>query len=125
MKLFGVCGAVFGGLAVIAGAFAAHGLRGILPPERLAVFETAARYQMYHALALLAVSRLDSSRFSRLAGLLMIVGIGLFSGSLYAMSLWDIRWLGAVTPFGGLCFIAGWTCLAVAFLRSDVVARKV
>lgn len=104
-------------LAVIAGAFGAHALEGRLPPDLLAVFETAARYQMYHALSILliaaAADRLDS-RMANIAGWLFVAGIVLFAGSLYLMAFTGIRWLGAVTPLGGLCFIAGWISLVRA-----------
>jgi uncharacterized membrane protein YgdD (TMEM256/DUF423 family) len=113
-------GAALAGLAVAAGAFGAHGLRSRLAPEMLEVFETAARYQMYHALALLAVAwaaaRWPESG-AALAGWLFLAGIVVFSGSLYVLSLSGVRWLGAVTPFGGLCFLAGWAVLAWAAWR--------
>lgn len=106
---------MFGALGVAAGAFGAHGLRGRLTPEMLAVFETGVRYQLIHALALLAVAwagtRWASSAITA-AGWLFVAGIVLFSGSLYALCLTGIRWLGAVTPFGGAVFIAGWLALA-------------
>jgi uncharacterized membrane protein YgdD (TMEM256/DUF423 family) len=115
-RFFFVLGALFAMLAVAAGAFASHGLRGRLDPAMLAVFETAARYQMYHALALLAAAaacHVRPARSARLAGGLFAAGILLFSGSLYALALGNERWLGMITPFGGLAFIAGWACLAV------------
>ena len=113
-------GALSGGLAVAAGAFGAHGLRDRLSPELMAVFETAARYQMYHALALLAVAAIAGrlpGRGAELAGWLFVAGTVIFSGSLYLLALGGPRWLGAVTPFGGLCFLAGWTALAWSALR--------
>jgi uncharacterized membrane protein YgdD (TMEM256/DUF423 family) len=89
----------------------------------LANFETGARYQMYHALALLAVawavSRFPDSQLPVIAGWLFVAGIVLFSGSLYLMALTGQRWLGAVTPFGGVAFIAGWACLLLAALRAN------
>ena len=101
------------------GAFGAHGLRSRLTPEMLAVFETGVRYQMYHALALLAVAGL-MDRFNGwlivTAGWLFVAGIVLFSGSLYTLALTGITTLGAITPLGGLAFLAGWACLAVAAL---------
>jgi uncharacterized membrane protein YgdD (TMEM256/DUF423 family) len=121
-------GAVLGGLAVAAGAFGAHGLKPLLSVEMLAVFETAVRYQLYHALALLLAGLLleqgaeaDRKRRTllRLAGRLFLAGILLFSGSLYCLALSGIRWLGAITPIGGLCFIAGWGCMAWAASRKD------
>jgi uncharacterized membrane protein YgdD (TMEM256/DUF423 family) len=107
-------------LAVAAGAFGAHALRARLTPELLAVWETAARYQMYHALALLGVAwALDrwSGRPAVIAGWLFIVGIVLFSGSLYLLSISGVRWLGAITPLGGLAFLAGWLLLAIHLWR--------
>jgi uncharacterized membrane protein YgdD (TMEM256/DUF423 family) len=116
-RTFWWLGCVFGLLAVAAGAFGAHALRARLPADLLAVFETAARYQMYHALALLAVALVAArapSSLAAAAGWLFCAGIVLFSGSLYALALTGIRVLGAVTPLGGLCFLAGWAALALA-----------
>jgi uncharacterized membrane protein YgdD (TMEM256/DUF423 family) len=114
-RLFFRLGAVSGLIAVAAGAFGAHALRARLSPELLAVFETAARYQMYHALGLMAVawaaSRWPGST-AQWAGWLFVIGTVLFSGSLYALALTGARWLGAVTPLGGVAFLAGWLCLA-------------
>jgi uncharacterized membrane protein YgdD (TMEM256/DUF423 family) len=110
-------GAISGFLAVAAGAFGAHALRDRLSAEHLAVFETAARYQMYHALALLAVALLLPLRplgTLQWAGWLFVVGTALFSGSLYALALTGTRWLGAITPLGGIAFLAGWICLALS-----------
>jgi uncharacterized membrane protein YgdD (TMEM256/DUF423 family) len=112
--LFGL-GTLLAGLAVAAGAFGAHGLRHRLTPDMLAVFETGARYHMYHALALLAVAWAAArwpAGSAPLAGWLFVAGIALFSGSLYLLALTGARWLGAVTPLGGLCFLAGWAVLA-------------
>jgi uncharacterized membrane protein YgdD (TMEM256/DUF423 family) len=100
--------AVNGALAVMAGAFAAHGLKAHLSAESLAVFETGARYHMYHALAM-ALAALVSAR---LAAMSFMAGIVLFSGSLYLLALSGIPILGAITPLGGLCLIAGWALLA-------------
>ena len=110
-------GALSGLIAVAAGAFGAHALRARLAPELLVVFETAARYQMYHALALIAVAWAGArwpGPFPTWAGWCFALGTLLFSGSLYAMALSGARWLGAVTPFGGAAFLAGWLCLALA-----------
>ena len=107
-------------ISVAAGAFGAHSLAGVLPPDRLAVFETAARYQMYHALALLAVAwavQQWPGALPRTAGWLFVAGTVLFSGSLYTLVLSGQRWLGAVTPLGGLAFLVGWGCLLLAALR--------
>jgi uncharacterized membrane protein YgdD (TMEM256/DUF423 family) len=116
-RTFWWLGCVFGLVAVAAGAFGAHALRARLSAELLAVFETAARYQMVHALALLAVALVAArapSAAASAAGWLFAVGIVLFSGSLYALALTGIRVLGAVTPLGGVCFLAGWVALALA-----------
>ncbi len=136
-------GAVLGFLAVAAGAFGAHGLKGRYEAlqkagslteaevkKRLDVFETAARYQMYHALALLALGlvRLHASASATagtIAGWSFLVGVLLFSGSLYAMGLTGIRWLGAITPFGGVGFLIGWIALAIAIGSSGTAARGV
>jgi uncharacterized membrane protein YgdD (TMEM256/DUF423 family) len=107
-------------IAVAAGAFGAHGLRARLTPDLLAVFETGARYQMYHAFGLMAaawaVTRWPGPWPVR-AGWLFLVGTLLFSGSLYALALSGLRWLGAVTPLGGAAFLAGWACLLLAATR--------
>jgi len=119
-RVFLVLGAVSAGLAVAAGAFAAHGLRQRLSPEMLAVFETGVRYHMYHALGLLAVARLAAlgpGRAMRVAGWLFVAGTLLFSGSLYGLAVSGQRWLGAITPLGGVCFVAGWLVLAWAGAR--------
>ncbi len=120
-RTFWVLGCAFGLLGVAAGAFGAHALRDRLSPHLLSVFETGARYQMYHALALLAVA-LAASRFPagswRAAGWLFTAGTVVFSGSLYLLALTGVRWLGAVTPLGGLAFLAGWLLLALAGARA-------
>ena len=116
-RLFLMIGALSGATGVAAGAFGAHALRDKLEPRMLEVFETGARYQMYHALALLAIGLLANRWPSTLitsAGWLMVAGTLFFSGSLYAMAFTGVRALGAVTPIGGACFIAGWVCVAVA-----------
>src|SRR5687767_10539075 len=109
-------GAVAGCIGVGFGAFGAHGLRGRLSPEMLAVFETGVRYQMYHAFAILitaiALSRFDGP-ILRAGGWLFTVGILLFSGSLYAMALTGTTALGMITPLGGVAFLAGWVCLVL------------
>ena len=118
-RTFLLIGALAGFIGVALGAFGAHGLRARLSAEMLAVFETGVRYQMYHAFAILivalAAARLDGWLI-RAAGWLFTVGIVLFSGSLYALALSGITILGAVTPIGGLAFLAGWACLAIAGL---------
>ena len=116
--------AILGLLAVTLGAFGAHGLKQIVPPEAITTFETGVRYQFYHALALLAAGMLFERfplRSIRYAGICFITGIVLFSGSLYALTLLQatstvgLRGIGAITPFGGLFFIAGWLCLFLGF----------
>jgi uncharacterized membrane protein YgdD (TMEM256/DUF423 family) len=112
---FAFLGALFAATAVAAGAFGAHALKAILDPPMLAVYETAARYQMYHALGLFVVAWLGRETESPLAikaGWLFCAGILLFSGSLYLVALAGIKWLGALTPLGGLSFISGWICVA-------------
>lgn len=119
-RLFATLGAASAFVAVAAGAFGAHALRARLSPDLLAVFETGARYQMYHALGLLAVAWAVTrwpSPWPPRAGWLFLAGTVLFSGSLYALALSGIRWLGAITPLGGLAFLAGWLCLAFAASR--------
>ncbi len=120
-NLFIPLGACAGLLAVALGAFGAHALRDRLDAYAMGVFETAVQYHFYHALALLAVGMLvlqqGSSPLLRSSGWLFLVGLLLFSGSLYALSLTGIRWLGAITPLGGLALIAGWACLATAGWR--------
>lgn len=114
-------GAVLAALAVAAGAFGAHALRARVDAAALATFETAARYQMYHALALLVVGGLAERRdgpWLGRAAVLFVVGVLLFSGSLYALVLFGLPMLGAVTPLGGVAFLAGWGCLARAALGS-------
>jgi len=119
-RLFIIIGALSGGIGVAAGAFGAHALRARLEPRMLEVFETGARYQMYHAIAMLAaawiVTRFPGS-LANASGWLFLAGTLLFSGSLYAMAITGIRALGAITPLGGVCFIAGWGCLALAAMR--------
>lgn len=116
-RTFWMLGCAFGFLAVAAGAFGAHALRSRLGPELLVVWETAARYQMYHALALLGVA-LAAGRWPgggwTMAGWLFTAGILVFSGSLYLLAFSGVRWLGAITPIGGACFLAGWIALALA-----------
>jgi uncharacterized membrane protein YgdD (TMEM256/DUF423 family) len=109
-------------LAVVSGAFAAHGLRSMIDAQQLNTFETAARYQMYHALALMIVGLLSlMPQFSRpllkFAGAAFAVGILLFCGSLYLLALSGIGWLGAVTPIGGSAFLLGWLTTMLAVLR--------
>jgi uncharacterized membrane protein YgdD (TMEM256/DUF423 family) len=114
-RLFFSLGSLLAFAGVALGAFAAHALKSRLSPEMLAVFEVGVRYHMYHALALLIVAWACSrwpGGWTTAAGTLFTVGICLFSGSLYLLSVTGLRWLGAVTPVGGLLFLAGWLCLA-------------
>ena len=114
-------GAVAAAPGVALGAFGAHGLKSRVTPDLLVVFETGVRYHMYHALALLAVGWAATrwpTPWVAAAGWLFTAGIVIFSGSLYAMTLTGARWLGAVTPIGGLAFIAAWLALATGALRS-------
>lgn len=114
---FLLIGSLGGFLGVAAGAFGAHGLRSRLSADMLAVFETAVRYQMYHAFALLitaaAIGRAGDARLLTIAGWSFITGVVLFSGSLYALTLTGLKGLGAITPLGGLAFLVGWACLAI------------
>ena len=119
-RTFFALGAISAALAVLFGSFGAHALRGRLSPEQLAVFETGVRYQLAHALGLLAaawaVERFGGDA-ARWGGWLLLTGSVLFSGSLYALTLTGVRWLGLVTPFGGVAFVVGWALLAMAALR--------
>jgi len=113
-------GALSAFIAVAAGAFGAHALRARLDPGMLAAFETGARYQMYHALALMVVAWAStrwSGKLTAAAGWMFVAGTVLFSGSLYAMALTGQRSLGAITPLGGVAFLTGWLCLAFAARR--------
>jgi uncharacterized membrane protein YgdD (TMEM256/DUF423 family) len=112
-RILVAAGAINAALSVGCGAFAAHALRERLEPRALEVFDTGARYQMYHALAMILCGLLGA----RTSGWIFQAGIVLFSGSLYALALTDTKALGAVTPFGGLAFLAGWAWLAVTMLR--------
>jgi len=106
--------ALVAALGVVAGAFGAHGLKALVPPEALAWWQTGAHYHLVHAVALLVAALLTPARprARRVATILLLVGIALFSGTLYLMALTDLRWLGAITPIGGSAFIAGWVALA-------------
>ena len=111
-------GSISGAIAVAAGAFGAHALKERLSDKALSIFETGARYQMYHALAIVLCAVLAGSvTGARTAGWLFQAGIVVFSGSLYALALSDVKVLGAITPLGGLAFIAGWVWLAISALR--------
>jgi len=121
-KFVFICGAVSAFIGVAAGAFGAHGLKQRLDADLMAVFEVGVRYQMYHAFALIATAWAigrwpGTGSLANSAGTLFIVGTVLFSGSLYLLSLTGIRWLGAITPLGGLAWLAAWVCLAWAVLK--------
>lgn len=120
-RLAWVLGCLSAFLGIAAGAFGAHALRSRIAPDLLAVYETGVRYQLVHALALLlvavAAARWPAGGWTA-PGWLFAAGTVLFSGSLYALSLSGVRWLGAITPLGGLCFLAGWALLLRAGLRS-------
>jgi uncharacterized membrane protein YgdD (TMEM256/DUF423 family) len=120
-RTFLVLGAILAAAAVAAGAFGAHALAERLTPDRLATWETAARYHMYHALGLVlvgtAMTRTAPSAGWVAAGWLFTAGIAVFCGTVYALALGGPRWLGAITPIGGVAFIAGWISLAVAAAR--------
>jgi uncharacterized membrane protein YgdD (TMEM256/DUF423 family) len=119
-RTFLALGAISAAISVSAGAFGAHALKARLAPDLLAIFETGARYQMYHALGLglaaWAAARAGGAA-AAWAGGLFVLGTVLFSGSLYALALTGVRALGAVTPLGGVAFIGGWIALAIAALR--------
>lgn len=121
-SVFIAIAAINGLLGVILGAFGAHGLRDRMPADLMAIYQTGVQYQMYHALALLGVGILcfhyGESALVRASGWSFLAGIIIFSGSLYVLSLTGVRWLGAITPIGGLGFIAGWTLLIVAVLMN-------
>jgi uncharacterized membrane protein YgdD (TMEM256/DUF423 family) len=120
-KLFLLVGAIAGALGVVLGAFGAHALRAKLAPDLLAVWQTAVQYHFWHALALAAIGlaaiHLPTSAPLRWSGWLMVAGLVLFSGSLYALALSGARWLGAITPFGGTAWIAAWLLFAWAVAR--------
>ena len=119
VKIFLFIGSILAGLSVAGGAFASHALKDRLSDRFLEIFETWTKYQMYHALALILVALLLNSQENPLitmvgAGYAFIIGILIFSGSLYALSLTGIKWLGAIAPIGGAALIIGWLSLAIA-----------
>lgn len=120
--MWAAAGSILMFLAVALGAFGAHGLKNKLTPEMLTVYETGIKYHVYHALGLFIVAWLSEKSLSALvpaAGWLFLIGILLFSGSLYALSITGIRWLGAITPLGGLAFLMGW-----GFLAASIIIRR-
>jgi len=120
-KILLILGAVNAFLAVGLGAFGAHGLKGRLSADMMTVYQTAVQYHFYHALGLLLIGVMitlwPGTGLLKVAGWVMLAGIILFSGSLYFLSTSGIRWLGAVTPFGGLAFLIAWVMLVIVFLR--------
>lgn len=122
-KLFIGIGAILAALGVVLGAFGAHGLRARLEPRMLEVWQTGTEYHIYHALGLILIGIISywiqDSALIKWAGSLMLIGILLFSGSLYLLALTGSGWLGAMAPVGGLSFIAAWILLAVALLRTS------
>jgi uncharacterized membrane protein YgdD (TMEM256/DUF423 family) len=122
-RTFFIIGSILAGLAVILGAFGAHGLKNMVAPESIETWEKAVRYQMYHALAMLLLAWAithwpEGARLWSLGGWLFLAGAVLFSGSLYLLVLSGIKWLGAITPLGGVAFGLGWLCLLIAAWRS-------
>lgn len=121
-KLFLIIGSIAMALAVMLGAFGAHGLKKMLSEEMITIFETGVTYHFYHAIGLLMVGMiaryLPNSALLSWSGWLMVAGIIIFSGSLYLLSVSGARWLGAVTPVGGLCFIASWLLFAIAIWKN-------
>lgn len=121
-RLFLALGGINAALVVALGAFGAHGLKARLTPDMLAVYQTGVHYHLFHALGLLALglvaTQIPDSPYLRWSGWLMLAGIVLFSGSLYVLSVSGLRWLGAVTPFGGLSFIVAWALFVVAVFKS-------
>jgi uncharacterized membrane protein YgdD (TMEM256/DUF423 family) len=122
-RIFLAIASILGAISVVFGAFASHALKDRLSANSLAIWETGTKYQMYHALALmlvaLLISRFPDSVLLVAAGYAFITGIFIFSGSLYALTLTGIRWLGAITPIGGMALIIGWLCLALATWRIE------
>lgn len=121
-RLFIALGSINAALAVIFGAFGAHALKARISPEMLSVYHTGAQYHFYHAIGMLLIGVLATHFHNdgvlQLSGFLMLAGIVLFSGSLYLLAVTGVTWLGAITPLGGVAFIAAWVVLAVAALRA-------
>ncbi len=122
VKLFLILGGINAALVVMLGAFGAHGLKARMSAEMLAVYQTGVHYHLFHALGLLAVglvaTQIADSVWLKWSGWLMLAGIILFSGSLYVLSVSGLRWLGMVTPFGGVAFIAAWIVFVMAIAKS-------
>ncbi len=121
-KLFLALGCINAMLVVLIGAFGAHGLKARLTVENMAVFQTGVQYHFYHAAGLILLGlialQIPITPYLRWSGWLMLVGIVLFSGSLYALSITNIHWLGMITPFGGLAFIIAWLLLTIGIIKS-------
>jgi uncharacterized membrane protein YgdD (TMEM256/DUF423 family) len=122
-RTFAIWGSVLAFLAVALGAFGAHALRDRLSVESLAIYQTGVQYQMTHALGLLILSAFaDRVRSIAMMGWLFVFGVLLFSGSLYLLAITGYRWMGAITPFGGICFLSGWALFAVDLIRGPRVS---
>lgn len=122
-KRFLVLGTLLMGLAVCFGAFGAHGLKQIVTPERLAVFQTGVQYQFYHALGLCIVAfiaHIEPKKMVNIAGNLMLTGVLIFSFSLYLLVILDISWLGAITPIGGILMVISWLILCVSVFKTTI-----
>jgi uncharacterized membrane protein YgdD (TMEM256/DUF423 family) len=121
-KIFLILGGINAVLVVLLGAFGAHGLKARMTAEMLAVYQTGVHYHLFHALGLIVVglvaTQISDSAYLRWSGWLMLAGIVLFSGSLYVLSVSGLRWLGMVTPFGGISFIVAWILFVVAIVKS-------
>jgi uncharacterized membrane protein YgdD (TMEM256/DUF423 family) len=120
-------GALCAFFSVAMGAFGAHALKGVLSPEMMVVYHTAVDYQMWHALGLIAIAQLrvhaPSSALLIWAGVMMFLGIVLFSGSLYGLSLRELKWLGMITPIGGVCFLIAWLLIALFTIKKPSTGR--
>ena len=121
-KFYLILGSINAMLLVIIGAFGAHGLKAKLTVENMAIYQTAVQYHFYHAVGLILVGliayQIPASPYLRWSAWLMLMGIVLFSGSLYALSITNIRWLGMITPFGGMAFILAWLFLTIGIIKS-------
>jgi uncharacterized membrane protein YgdD (TMEM256/DUF423 family) len=122
MKLFIILGAINAFLSVALGAFGAHGLQGKVEPKYIDIWQTGVQYQMFHAIGLLIIgilmAQMSASSLLNWSGWLMLIGIIIFSGSLYTLTLTKIGILGAITPIGGVAFLAGWVLLIITMVKS-------
>jgi uncharacterized membrane protein YgdD (TMEM256/DUF423 family) len=125
--IFMVLGSFSALIGVGMGAFGAHGLKAVISPEMLAVYQTGVNYQMWHALGLLAVGIIQHQTPDRMliswAGWFMFAGIVIFSGSLYLLAILNLRWLGMITPIGGACFLLAWLLLSISLTRKKSTGR--